>query len=90
MRADLVLALELGIGIVAGLRSSTAPAAVSWAAALGWLDLHGSALAFMGSRVAVVIFSADALASDDTLAEVIQHVPAGQGLVLVLAYPPGS
>ena len=43
-----------------------------------------------GSQVAVVIFSADALASDDTLAEVSQHVPAGQGLVLVLAYPPGS
>ena len=43
-----------------------------------------------GSQVAVVIFSADALASDDTLAEVSQHVPAGQGLVLVLAYPPES
>ena len=35
----------------------------------------------------VVIFSADALASDDTLAEVQQYVPAGQGLVLGARVP---
>lgn len=52
-----MLLLPLGIGIVAGLRSLTAPAAVSWAACLGWLNLHGSPLQFMGSRVAVAIFS---------------------------------
>jgi uncharacterized membrane protein len=52
-----VLALALGIGFVAGLRSLTAPAAVSWAAHLGWLNLQGSPLAFMGSTAAVVIFS---------------------------------
>jgi uncharacterized membrane protein len=52
----------IGIGIVAGLRSLTAPAAVSWAACLGWLDLHGTPLAFMGSRAAVVVFSLLALA----------------------------
>lgn len=52
----------IGIGIVAGLRSLTAPAAVSWAACLGWLDLHGSPLAFMGSKVAVVILSLAAVA----------------------------
>lgn len=51
----------LGIGIVAGLRSLTAPAAVSWAAYLGWLDLDGSPLAFMGSMAAVIIFSLLAL-----------------------------
>jgi uncharacterized membrane protein len=54
--------LALGLGIVAGLRSLTAPAAVTWAACLGWLDLHGTPLAFMGSRVAVVIFSLAAVA----------------------------
>ena len=57
MHSDLVVALAVGIGFVAGLRSLTAPAATSWAACAGWLDLHGSPLAFMGSRVAVVIFS---------------------------------
>jgi uncharacterized membrane protein len=51
----------LGIGFAAGLRSLTAPAAVSWAARLGWLDLHGSPLAFMGSTAAVAVFSALAI-----------------------------
>jgi uncharacterized membrane protein len=62
MPSDLVLALAVGIGFVAGLRSLTAPAAVSWAACLGWLELHGSPLGFMGSRVTVVIFSLLAIA----------------------------
>lgn len=54
--------LALLIGFVAGLRSLTAPAAVSWAAHLGWLDLGSSALAFMGSTLAVIIFSVGAIA----------------------------
>lgn len=41
-------ALALLAGIVAGSRALTAPAAVSWAARLGGLDLDGSWLAFMG------------------------------------------
>ena len=40
--------LSLSIGIVAGLRAMTAPAAVSWAAHLGRLQLDGTALAFLG------------------------------------------
>jgi uncharacterized membrane protein len=47
----------IGIGIVAGLRSLTAPAVVAWAAHLGWLNLSGSRLAFMGSTAAAIIFS---------------------------------
>jgi uncharacterized membrane protein len=43
-----VLILALLIGIVAGLRTMTAPAAVSWAAHAGWLDLAGTPLAFLG------------------------------------------
>lgn len=57
MNANYVFALAIGIGIVAGLRSFTAPAITSWAAHLGWLDLQGSRLAFMGSITAVVILS---------------------------------
>jgi uncharacterized membrane protein len=49
------------IGIIAGLRSLTAPAAVSWAAHLGWIDLRGSRLAFLGSTVAVIVLSVLAL-----------------------------
>jgi uncharacterized membrane protein len=39
------------------LRSLTPPAVVAWAAYLGWLNLRNSPLAFMGSIVAVAIFS---------------------------------
>ncbi len=61
MTFNFALALAFGIGIVAGLRSLTAPAVVSWAAYLGWLNLQGSPLAFMGSIAAVAIFSLLAL-----------------------------
>ena len=44
----MIYLLSLSIGIVAGLRAMTAPAAVSWAAYLGWLKLDQSILAFMG------------------------------------------
>src|SRR6202008_5199197 len=50
------------IGIIAGLRSLTAPALVTWAAHLGWLDLSGSWLSFLGSRTAIIILSSLALA----------------------------
>jgi uncharacterized membrane protein len=57
-----VFALAAGIGFVAGLRSMTAPAAVSWGAYLGRLPLRGSALGFMGAAAAVGIFSLLAVA----------------------------
>ena len=44
----LTILLSLLIGIVAGLRSMTAPAAISWAAYLGWIDLGDSWLSFLG------------------------------------------
>jgi uncharacterized membrane protein len=49
--------LALLIGVVAGLRTFTAPAAISWAAHLGWLPLGGTSLAFMGSVWAVGILT---------------------------------
>jgi uncharacterized membrane protein len=62
MNAIPVFALAMGIGIVAGLRSFTAPAAVSWGAHAGRLDLQGSRLAFMSAPASVGIFSLLALA----------------------------
>ena len=53
----LVYLLALFIGIVAGLRALTAPAAVSWAAHLGWLPLVGTPLAFMGFTVTPYVFT---------------------------------
>jgi uncharacterized membrane protein len=57
MNSSLALLLAFGIGVVAGLRSLTAPAVVAWAAHLGWINLHGSALSFMGSIWPVGIFT---------------------------------
>lgn len=53
--------LALLIGLVAGLRTMTAPAAVSWAAALGWIDLSASPLAVLGYRWTPLILTALAL-----------------------------
>ena len=61
MSSALALGLAFAIGLVAGLRSFTAPTVVAWAAHLGWINLHGSPLAFMGSAWAVGIFSILAL-----------------------------
>ncbi len=45
------------VGVVAGLRSMTAPAAVSWGARLGWLHLENTWLAFLGSAITPYILS---------------------------------
>jgi uncharacterized membrane protein len=56
-----ILVLAFLIGGVAGLRAMTAPAAVSWGAALGWFSLQGTALAFLGFKFTPYIFTALAL-----------------------------
>jgi uncharacterized membrane protein len=61
MNITLVLLLAVGIGIVAGLRSFTAPAVVCWLAHLHVLNLQDSHLRFMGSTIALVIFTLLAL-----------------------------
>jgi uncharacterized membrane protein len=50
------------IGILAGLRALTPLAAVSWAARLGWLNLNGTWLGFLGATVTPYIASLLALA----------------------------
>jgi uncharacterized membrane protein len=52
------LLLALLIGIVAGLRAMTAPAAIAWGAALGWFDISQTPLAFMGYRWTPWVFTA--------------------------------
>ncbi|MFM0345670.1 DUF4126 domain-containing protein [Paraburkholderia sp. RL17-347-BIC-D] len=52
-----VYVLALLIGVVAGLRAMTAPAAVSWAAHLGWLPLQDTPLAFLGFTATPYIFT---------------------------------
>ncbi len=60
MNLTLIL-LMIGIGVIAGLRSMTAPAVVSWAVHLGWLNLSGSRLAPMGTTLATVVLTVLAL-----------------------------
>lgn len=83
----MLLLLALLIGIVAGLRAMTAPAAISWAAHLGWLHLDGSWLAFLGYRFTPWIFSALALlelVSDQLPSTPSRKVPPQFGARLVL------
>ena len=53
----LVLLMALLIGVVAGLRSLTAPAVVAWAAFLGWIDLHGTWASWMANIITVIVFT---------------------------------
>lgn len=73
MNPNYIYTFAAGIGVVAGLRSLTAPAAVSWAAHLGWLNLHGSPFAFMGSMLAAAIFSL--LAIGELVADILPKTP---------------
>ncbi|TIT03194.1 DUF4126 domain-containing protein [Mesorhizobium sp.] len=54
--------LALLIGVIAGLRTMTAPAAIAWGAWLGWLPVAGTWAAFMGHWIAVGIFTILAIA----------------------------
>jgi len=61
MDSSQVLLLAFLIGVIAGLRTMTAPAVVAWAAHRHWLNLDNSALAIMGSTAVVAIFTLLAL-----------------------------
>ncbi|MBB3393528.1 MULTISPECIES: DUF4126 domain-containing protein [unclassified Rhizobium] len=53
----MLLFLAFLIGMIAGLRAMTAPAAIAWAAALGWFDVSQTPLAFMGYRWTPWVFT---------------------------------
>jgi uncharacterized membrane protein len=62
------------IGVIAGLRSMTAPAVVSWAARLRWLHVENTPLAFMGFTVTPYILSA--LAIGELIADKLPKTPS--------------
>lgn len=68
-----IIFLSLGIGLVAGMRSMLAPAVVSWATCLGWLQLAESGLRFMASPVSVAVFSL--LALGELIADKLPFIP---------------
>jgi uncharacterized membrane protein len=62
------------VGIVAGLRSMLAPAAVSWAARLGPLGVSNTPLAFMGYHYTPIILSV--LAVGELIADKLPMTPS--------------
>ena len=58
----MLLILAFALGVVAGLRSLTPPAVVAWGARLGWLQLAGTPLAFLGSTAVTYLLTALLLA----------------------------
>ena len=47
MSAPVFIVLALAIGVIAGLRAMTAPMTVSWAARLGWIEVHHTWAGFL-------------------------------------------
>lgn len=62
------------LGFVTGLRSLTAPAAICWAAKLGWLHFAGTKLAFIDRPTTLVVFTLLALA--ELIADKLPKAPA--------------
>jgi uncharacterized membrane protein len=62
------------IGFVSGLRSMTAPAVVSWAARLGWIDLSKTPLAFLG--YAATPYNISLLAIAELIADKLPMTPS--------------
>lgn len=76
-----MLLLALLVGSIAGLRSMTAPAMVSWAAALGALPLEGSFLAFLAAPVTPWILTVLALGE-----LVVDKLPGTPSRLLLLPF----
>lgn len=83
MTGNFAFALATGIGVVAGLRSLMAPAAVAWAAHLGWLHLQGTSLGFVGSKTFVVVLSV--LAIGELIGDKLPTVPRRTAIAPLLA-----
>ncbi|HEX7321917.1 MAG TPA: DUF4126 domain-containing protein [Mycobacterium sp.] len=73
MTHSIVLLLALLIGVVAGLRSLTAPAVVAWAALLHWINMDGTWAAWVGHPVTVTILSIAAVA--ELIVDLLPNVP---------------
>jgi len=74
MNASEVWLLAFLLGIVAGLRSLTAPAVLAWAAHHNWLNVHNTPLSFMASTAAMIIFVL--LAVGELIADQLPSTPS--------------
>jgi uncharacterized membrane protein len=74
MTHALVLLLALLIGVVAGLRALTAPAAVAWAAMLDWINLDRTWASWVGHPVTVTILTI--LAVGELITDQLSRTPS--------------
>ncbi|MGA7050526.1 MAG: DUF4126 domain-containing protein [Mycobacterium sp.] len=68
------LLLALAIGVIAGLRSLTAPAVVAWAAMLGWINLNLTWASWVGNVITVVVLTL--LAVGELVMDKLPNTPA--------------
>ena len=81
------------IGIVAGMRAMTAPAAIAWAARLGKLSLSGTWLAFLGyawTPWIVTLLAAVELVTDQLPSTPSRTVPVQFGTRIVMGAACGA
>jgi uncharacterized membrane protein len=71
------------IGVVAGSRTFTPAAAVSWAARLGWLHLSGTPLGFLGALAAPFILTL--LAIGELIVDKLPNTPSRKAPVGFIA-----
>lgn len=74
MTHALVLLMALLIGVVAGLRSLTAPAVVAWAAFLGWINLHATWASWVANIITVLVLTV--LAIGELVTDKLPQTPA--------------
>jgi uncharacterized membrane protein len=89
----MIYVLALLIGVVAGLRALTAPAAASWAAHLGWFSVATTPMAFMGYQWTPWIFTVLAVAeliSDQLPSTPSRKVPMQFGARIVMGALAGA
>jgi uncharacterized membrane protein len=70
----LVLLMALLIGVVAGLRSLTAPAVVAWAAFLSWINMSHTWAAWVGNIITVIVLTV--LAIGELIGDKLPKTPA--------------
>jgi len=75
----MMIFLALLIGVIAGLRAMTAPAAIAWAASFGWLDVSQTPLAFIGYKWTPLILTV--LAFGELITDKLPGTPSRKVLV---------
>ena len=83
MTHALVLLLALLIGVVAGLRTFTAPAVLAWAAFLQWINLSGTWASWVGHGATVAVLTI--LAVIELVSDQMESMPSRKTALPFLA-----